>query len=134
MNEFKSRFGFHPCDYMVYSKLKELHKAYYKALKEFHRWVRWDRKMPKNRIGPEPEYNSFFIIDTPWLRYTRGLGGARIGKWFPKTLTDHGIIELYQKARKPSKTPVEHFSYETLEKINKLYADYQNTRQLKLAV
>lgn len=55
MNEtFKSRFGFHPCDYATFLMLKRVHKAYHEALRKVAAHRRWSRKRPHNRHGPEP--------------------------------------------------------------------------------
>jgi hypothetical protein len=37
------------------------------------------------------------------------------------TVTDHGILDLFDRARKPSPTPVEPFTDEELKKIDTLY-------------
>ena len=47
---FQSRWGFHPCDYSTYRKLKFLHHVYQKALRMAHAWERWKRKDPHNRV------------------------------------------------------------------------------------
>ena len=49
-NVFKSRWGFHPCNYETYLKLKEISKYYYKARAMLYDYVRWERKDPQNRI------------------------------------------------------------------------------------
>ncbi len=50
----KSRWGFHPCDYETFLKLRRIHKAYHAGLILLARWRRWRAKMPHNRRGPEP--------------------------------------------------------------------------------
>ncbi len=47
---FQSRWGFHPCDYSTYRKLKFLHHVYQQALRMAHAWERWKRKDPHNRV------------------------------------------------------------------------------------
>lgn len=51
---FKSRFGYHPCDYPTFLKLKRIHKGYHEALRKAAAHRRWIRKRPHNRHGPEP--------------------------------------------------------------------------------
>jgi hypothetical protein len=51
---YRSRWGYHPCDYATYLKLRLLHKAYFEGLKLLARWRRWRAKRPHNRKGPEP--------------------------------------------------------------------------------
>ena len=38
---YPSRWGFHPCDYQTYRKLKLLHAVYQKAVRQAHAWRRW---------------------------------------------------------------------------------------------
>ena len=111
----KSRWGYHPCTYAIFCKLKYLHRLYWETVSDYMAWERWDRKLPRNRKGPEPTYNKAFIDDVPSFRQRE-----RCGRWLKKTINDHGIVELYQKARMPNPEPVEAFSEETLKKIDNL--------------
>jgi hypothetical protein len=47
---FRSRWGFHPCDYATYRKLKVLNLVYQRAVHLAHAWERWHRKAPHNRV------------------------------------------------------------------------------------
>ena len=47
----RSRWGFHPCDFATYRKLKVLHAVYQRALSLAHAWERWHRKAPHNRVS-----------------------------------------------------------------------------------
>jgi hypothetical protein len=47
---FQSRWGFHPCDYQTYRKLKFLNQVYLQAIRLAHAWERWYRKDPHNRV------------------------------------------------------------------------------------
>jgi hypothetical protein len=47
---FQSRWGFHPCDYRTYRKLKFLNLVYLRAIRLARTWERWKRKDPHNRI------------------------------------------------------------------------------------
>jgi hypothetical protein len=47
---FRSRWGFHPCDYQTYRKLKFLNQVYVQAVRRAHAWARWKRKDPHNRV------------------------------------------------------------------------------------
>lgn len=51
MSVFPSRFGFHPCDYATYRKLKFLNMIYQRAVRLAHAWERWKRKDPQNRVS-----------------------------------------------------------------------------------
>jgi hypothetical protein len=47
---FRSRFGYHPCDYATYRQLKFLNLVYQRAVRLAHAWDRWKRKDPHNRV------------------------------------------------------------------------------------
>jgi hypothetical protein len=47
---FRSRWGFHPCDYATYRKLKFLNQVYLRAVHMASAWERWQRKDPHNRV------------------------------------------------------------------------------------
>jgi hypothetical protein len=47
---YASRWGFHPCDYQTYRKLKLLNQVYLQAVRLAHAWSRWKRKDPHNRV------------------------------------------------------------------------------------
>jgi hypothetical protein len=136
-DQLQSKWGFHPCNYETYRKLKELHKAYWQAIRDFSKWQRWINKQSQNRKGSQPpQYCPIFFENGPWLRYTKDQNGMLHGKWFSKRITDHGIIDLYHQARMPQQQPVESFSNETLAQINKIYAqwvEYQKPLQSKVA-
>jgi hypothetical protein len=51
---FKSRWGYHPCDYILFRKLKRIHKGYWQARRKVAAHHRWSRKLSHNRIGREP--------------------------------------------------------------------------------
>ena len=119
-NPFQSRFGYHPCDYATYCKLKALHRAYWQAVYDFHRWHRWWRKQPENRQGDEPKYCASFVVDKVWYKpvITHGVAGFKV---YPRTLTDHGIVAWHQAARTPMSSPVTIFDESTLATIEKYY-------------
>ena len=118
---FKSRFGFHPCDYELYTKLKFLHRIYWETLRQFHTWHRWYRKQPQNRIGTEPSYCSCFVQNTPWVKAVVR-DGKRGFRRYPRKVVDHQVIDLYHAARMPSELPQESFSAEDVSAIENLYA------------
>jgi hypothetical protein len=120
-NPFQSRWGFHPCDYNLFLKLKYLHKRYWQTIYDFHRWHRWWRKQEHNRVVPEPAYCRIFSEEAIWFKPVKvhGVDGFRI---YPKTILDHGIVNLYQAARRPQAAPVQHFDSGTIHKIEQLYS------------
>jgi|SRR5581483_5304168 len=47
----KGKFGWYPCDWATYQKLKKLNMVYDKALRSKARWDCWNRKEPQNRVS-----------------------------------------------------------------------------------
>lgn len=133
---FASKWGFHPCDYQTFSKLKALHRAYWEAVYGLGDWFRWNAKQPQNRVhrrkikdamgrvsgketvGPwnEPTYCPIFGTPTHkniWLT-------------MPQHLKDHGIIADYQNARMPKASPDQVVPLNLSdERINELYDQLQ---------
>jgi hypothetical protein len=124
----QSRWGFHPCDYETYAKLKALHKHYWQSLYDFHRWHRWWRKRPENRRRAEPAVGSLFVVDRPWYKPVKRCG-VKGFKVYPRTVVDHGIAELYQTARRPQPAPVTPFDAVTIDKIVALYLRIEEFKQ-----
>lgn len=116
----KSRWGFHPCNYELFLKLKRLHKWYWQTVYDFHRWHRWWRRQPQNRTGPEPLYCREFVDNRPWRKPVCHHGQEGF-KLYPKTVVDHGVLALYQSARMPQADPVTPFDAETRAAIEALY-------------
>ena len=118
---FQSRWGFHPCDYSLFLKLKYLHKWYWQTLYDFHRWHRWWRKQEQNRRGSEPIYCPVFVKDEPWYKAVQfhGVDGVKV---YPRTAVDFGIVSLYQTARSPQDAPVAPFDVATVEQIEDLHS------------
>lgn len=128
---YKGRFGFHACDYDTYCKLKKLHAYYWKALRRYAEWERWNRKDPSNRllrkwfrnekgqktgfeiVGPKPEPVQYPVfIDA---NYYKIKGTHR--------LKSESVLEDYQKARTPYATEeaVQPLTL-SVDKINKMLA------------
>ena len=120
-NSHRSRYGYHPCNFEIYRKLKFLHKHYWIALRQFHTWHRWYRKQTQNRIGPEPTYCPVFVKNEAWIKpvIRDGEPGSKI---YPRKVVDHSIIDLFQQARMPQANEVEPFSPEIRENIESLYS------------
>ncbi len=47
----QSRWGFHPCEYTTYRKLKYLSLVQQRAVRMAHAWQRWKGKDPANRVS-----------------------------------------------------------------------------------
>jgi hypothetical protein len=50
MAAYRSRWGYHPCDYETYQLLKRLNVLYVCARRLYAAWQRWARKKPHNRV------------------------------------------------------------------------------------
>lgn len=120
-DSFRSRFGYHPCDFATWQKLRSLKKCYWQTVKDFHRWWRWQRKRPENRRGPEPKFCDVFVINKPWFRPRRVHAHDAV-RYYPKTLVDHGILELFAAARQPQADPPDPFDESRLRLIERLHA------------
>ena len=122
---FQSRWGFHPCDYETYRRLKVLHHVYQTALGMAHTWERWNRKDPQNRVVrrrirnekgqaigyelavplAEPRICAVFSQHVQERRHVDKKGVIhKDGFLQPKVVTDDlGIVEAFSGARKPVK-------------------------------
>jgi hypothetical protein len=78
----RSRWGYHPCDYETFLKLRRVHKAYHEGLRLLARWRRWRAKMPHNRRGPEPAVPGVI-----------------------RKVCAAPVVEAYQAARRPAEAP-----------------------------
>lgn len=141
----QGKYGWYPCDWATYKKLKALNMNYDKALHEKARWERWDRKEPQNRVvraklkdsngnvvgyaapipQAEPEITSIFLkkvvkkvnFDKKGNYHKNG-----IDQTFAE-LTDLPIFNDYWKARYPvaGEEGVDSLSMK-LDEINELYS------------
>ncbi len=124
---FQSRWGFHPCDYPTYRKLKFLNQVYLRAVRLAHAWTRWQRKDPHNRVIrrrirnekgqttaygpplplPEPKTCPVFSRRVCAQRHVDKKGRfCREGFLEDTVATDHfGIPAAYASARRPAADP-----------------------------
>jgi hypothetical protein len=126
---FQSRWGFHPCDYQTYRKLKVVNQVYLQAVRLGRAWERWKRKAAHNRvirrrvrdaqgqtIGyepllplPEPRVCPVFSRKVVELRHVDAQGHfSREGFTEEKVVTDHAWVPAaYASARKPVADPAQ---------------------------
>ena len=126
---FRSRWGWHPCDYATFVLLKRLHAAYWRALRRYATWQRWHRKMPHNRVlrrrvrdaqgrkigvevlgpWPEPPLPSLFCtrrqVLTHWGEDGKPLQEGRLTE--KVVFDDLGVPAAYRAARHPAATEQE---------------------------
>jgi len=102
----EGRFGYHPCDYETYLKLKKAHKLLLRAYVECKAYLRWVRKQPQNRSGNEPKAPKNFIesgMHKLDKKEFYGLGFRRINckESRYKNLYLH-VLKQYQICRRPA--------------------------------
>jgi hypothetical protein len=124
---FRSRFGFHPCDYATYRKLKFLNTIHQRAVRLAHAWDRWKRKDPHNRVNrrrirneqgqtigytdpvplPEPTICPVFSRKVQEKRFMDKKGKQfKEGFLDERVVTDDSRIATdYSAARRPAATP-----------------------------
>jgi hypothetical protein len=141
---FQSRWGFHPCDYPTFRKLKFLNQVYLQAVRLAHAWARWHRKDPPNRVIrrrirnekgqtlgyeppvplPEPRICPVFSQKVFEQRHVDKKGNfSREGFMEEKVVTDDFWIPAdYAAARKPVADPAAvQPLHHTLAELEELY-------------
>jgi hypothetical protein len=114
----KSKWGFHPCSYETYRKLRKLNALYGEALKQLAQWNRWNNKAPHNRVirkkirdskghtvgyqapipWDEPEIDSIFLDRKEKKVYGHQGHSYKHGIMVPYyELLDYGIPEDYRR-------------------------------------
>lgn len=125
----KGRWGFYPCDYETYRKIKELHKWYYQAVRDWANWCRWERKDPKNRVirkyhrdkdGNKVGYE--IVGPRPEPPVCPHFYDGKLRSWCGPD--EFGIVAAYRNARypKPTEKDVVPFSESKLDFLMKLHA------------
>lgn len=123
---YKGRWGWHPCDYQTFQKLKLLNRQFVEAQHQVAAWNRWNNKLPHNRVirkkirnaegqvigrapfgepMPEPEFDPLFCRKASFPAY-RNVNGKyeRYDRDYME-LNDFSIVAAYQQARKPQPNP-----------------------------
>jgi hypothetical protein len=112
-NGLTSKWGYHPCTYDVFKRLRRLHKAFWKYQKRFKAAERWAAKIPKNRNGDCPVYPEYMKCK---LRYEPNRRPFR-------DTDNHSIRKWYQLARIPQEHPVEPFNQHVIVQIDSWLAE-----------
>ncbi len=92
LETYRSNWGYHPCNYETFLKLKMLYKAYHASQSRAKAWFRWARKMDRNRKGNEPQvlpvfnelvpsqgirsYSNERTMHSTWLKTDKGTAYA----------------------------------------------------------
>lgn len=100
---YKSRFGFHPCSYETYRKLKRLNFLVYMSRRQDAAWERWHRKKPENRVIKRRLPAAYDEQNKCWIRQAYEIIGPRpepitciIGSFLATK-----IEEDYRRSRQP---------------------------------
>lgn len=119
-NVYRSKWGFHPCDYDTYIKLKKLRGYFYMALSRHRAWERWHRRLPKNKFAieyiydekgrkkgykkiapiPEPVVCPVFSVKRMAKKFFDESGYHKEGIDIEvRVMGDWGVLDAYNKAR-----------------------------------
>lgn len=136
---FEGKFGFYPCDYETFKKLKELKKAYWQTVYKLGAWFRWNAKLPENRVRTRRTKDAVGRVSGreivgPWEepQFCPAFGKPAGRHWNMKTtvpqhLSDHGILNAFEFARMPKKTAEEVTPLKISEdQINKLLEEVRS--------
>lgn len=115
LGQFQSRFGYHPCDYPTFQRLKALYKTFWIHVRKAAAARRWTAKQPKNRHGICPVYCHAILVAKKHQRWQ---------DW-----TDCPLYKLFQAARMPNPEPVDKFTTAEMDLISTLensILDFEN--------
>jgi len=126
MNAVKGRFGFHPCDYQTYLKLKQLKKRFWETVYASARYDRWHNKFPHNRKGAEPAKYCPLIGNRVFGSRGKNELGYQVWGKIPNKL-DQKLLDLFEQARMPlPEADVKVFDAHQLQIINETYQKVEN--------
>lgn len=118
----EGRWGYHPCDYPTFLRLKEAHGLLLRAYRDCKRRIRWDMKDSHNRKGEQPTAPVDFL-EWGWHRLDKncfsGLGFRRFKgqNYYLKVLRE------YRSARIPRPTPDEVIPLDLPEDLEDVIAE-----------
>lgn len=128
-NVCKGKFGFYPCDWETYRKLKRLNMISLEHVKVCKKHDRWENKLPKNRVskrwisneaGQKIGYEKGEPIPEPRKGCESLYALIQVGKWIQLPITKL-IFDDYKKARYPQSEEVMvlplKFSNEEIDKL-----------------
>jgi hypothetical protein len=125
-NALQSRWGWHPCDYETYLKLKDLNKVYIRERNYFHALCRQLVKAPRHRTHSFNCVSVAMNLKGPFItQYRENVRGGNGwgGEWwyrsmpsspkhefgyakrYPAQFSDLRIPVLYGLAKRPNPTP-----------------------------
>lgn len=89
MITYQSKYGYHPCDYETFLKLKEAHLLFLRAYRDIRAYERWERK--RNAEGEAPKHPSF-VANYGW--FYRSHKARKEGRVFYGWTVDCGKVQL----------------------------------------
>jgi hypothetical protein len=118
-NELKSRWGYHPCDYETFQKLRVIKKYYYKNLHVIAERDRWLDKEPQNRVIR----TRHTFINRGGKLTTKVIGSVPRPEPKPMWELDNArfAVELCNLARIPQPKPIQAYNTIQLVVIFNLY-------------
>lgn len=136
INLAQSRWGFHPCHYEHYLKLKFLYKKLWKAVYQLAEFERWVRKEPQNRVTRQT------LRDQDGRKIGSKIIGARpapplcpVFTYKSKKRADFGYLEMPTNTGSIAREYLapQHWRYRALSPYLWIYdpgiiADFQNAR------
>jgi hypothetical protein len=124
MNAVKGRWGFYPCEYETYLKLKRIKKRYWETVYAETRYNRWERKLPKNRKGPEPIFCPL-VGNRVWGWRMGNIPESPYPVRIPTRIankTDQAFLDWFESARRPlDEDLVKPFTKSQIDLINEAY-------------
>lgn len=131
---YQGRWGYYPCKYETFRKLKRLNYLCLKARIEGARWFRWGRKAEHNRKYEEPQLPEKLctfsnVPQTGYVRYD--LNWWNHSQYLRFTSTLIAIETAYETARFPKETrdlvtPLRYSAEEIDEMLNELEVWYDS--------
>lgn len=121
-HEYKSRWGYHPCAYETYEKLKRMRKRYFQWMRQAAAHRRWDRKMPHNRV--QRTYARNELGQRTAVLSTVAMGEPLVCPLLAPV--GQTIMRLYERARMPQATPQKAFTPTSVADLDRLHASIED--------
>jgi hypothetical protein len=137
----KSRWGYHPCDYETFMRLKKLHKWVWEQRYAYARWRRWSRKEPQNRVvrhrapaTPSSRANGKMmrgaVIRVDSIPEPKVASTFKHSRPYEVELVCRDVVTLYRQARMPATRPILAFSaaeFKTIEETELRMKEFPTT-------
>jgi len=117
---FKGSWGYYPCSYLTFCKLKFLKKKFHEALRQHAKWERWIEKEPQNKEDPPdlvPGFSNLIPYSAKeawhvyWLAQQEQISRRKVRNGWISYITDNAVEEAFHIARMPQ------FDFEKIEPL-----------------